>query len=203
MSQEFKEKSMPYMITGVFSTALTLAVVAVVVAFGFGFRYKNIVMLNPEQVVKEEVQSEITLPEAELLTKMHDKGILMTPNEYTGHLATYYDTLVAFFALFFVIFTVVGYWGIRSMSRKEVVQTAKEVLADSHELRSGIKTMIMGEIDEDMVHRDDFEQEIASIRESLEKCVYVMPEQEKKGTIIDPEKPKKDGSKRKKNAASK
>lgn len=201
--QEFKEKiNWSYVVTGITSAILTLAVVGIIVVCYGGFRYRNIVLLNPEQVVEEEVQSTISIPEAELLTQMRQKGILMTPDEYMGHLVTYYDTLVAFLAIFFVLFSIVGYWGVRSISRKEVAQIARDVVADSYELRNGIKTMIMGEIDENFVQRDDYEQVITSIRESLDDCVYV-EHKPKKETIIDPEKPKKNGSKRKKSAVGK
>lgn len=185
------------------SSLLTLAIVAVVAVCFCGFRYRNIVLLNSEQVVKEEVQSTVTIPEAELLTQLHQKGILMTPAEYTGHLATYYDTLVAFLAVFFVIFSIFGYLGVRSMSRKEVAQVAKDVVADSYELRTGIKSMIMGEIDENMVHAEDYDATIAEINERLDKCVYAEdPLPEQKMTIADPKEPKKNGSKRKKNSDS-
>jgi hypothetical protein len=201
---EIKEKTnWTHVVIGVSSSLLTLAIVAVVAVCFCGFRYRNIVLLNSEQVVKEEVQSTVTIPEAELLTQLHQKGILMTPAEYTGHLATYYDTLVAFLAVFFVIFSIFGYLGVRSMSRKEVAQVAKDVVADSYELRTGIKSMIMGEIDENMVHAEDYDATIAEINERLDKCVYAEdPLPEQKMTIADPKELKKNGSKRKKNSDS-
>ena len=82
---EIKEKTnWTHVVIGVSSSLLTLAIVAVVAVCFCGFRYRNIVLLNSEQVVKEEVQSTVTIPEAELLTQLHQKGILMTPAEYTG-----------------------------------------------------------------------------------------------------------------------
>ena len=160
-----------YIITGAVSALCTIVVIVMLFVFFGGFRYRNIVMLNTNQFSQEEVQSSLTVPEAELLNQMHQKGILMTPSEYTGHLATYYDTLVAFLAILFVLFSVIGYFGIRNISRKEVAQVAKDVLSDSYELKTGLKTMIMGEIDENMVNAEDYEIDIQLLREKLNECV--------------------------------
>lgn len=168
---DLKESKYGNFITGIVSALCTIVVMALVFVLWGGFHYRNIVMLNTNLLKEEEVQSSITIPESELLNKMHDKGILMTPSEYTGHLVTYYDTLVSFLAILFVLFSVIGYYGIRNISRKEVSQVAKDILSDSYELKTGIKAMIMGEIDENMVHVDDYEANMQQLQEALNDCV--------------------------------
>ena len=200
-------KKSGYYITGTISSLCTLVVITILFVFFGGFRYRNIVMLNTNQSSQEEVQSYITIPEAELLNQMHQKGILMTPSEYTGHLATYYDTLVAFLSILFVLFSVIGYFGIRNISRKEVAQVAKDVLSDSYELKTGLKTMIMGEIDENMVLAEDYETDMQQLQEKLNECVEKVENlstssSENAVKIIDTtlKRIKSDGNKRKKSA---
>ena len=205
---DLNEKKWGYIITGSVSTLCTIVVIAMLFVCYGGFRYRNIVMLDTNQLSKEEVQTSITVPEAELLNQLHQKGVLMTPSEYTGHLATYYDTLVAFLAILFVLFSVIGYFGIQNISRKEVAQVAKDVLNDSYELKTGLKTMIMGEIDENMVLVEDYQTGIQQLEEKLDECVAEVeklkasssPKKEEK--IIDPtpQKVTGNGNKRKKSS---
>lgn len=202
---DLKDNKQGYIITGSVSALCTIVLIVMLIVFFGGFRYRNIVMLNTNQLTKEETRSSITVPEAELLNQLHQKGVLMTPSEYTGHLATYYDTLVAFLAILFVLFSVIGYFGIRNISRKEVAQVAKDVLSDSYELKIGLKTMIMGEIDENMVLAEDYQADMLQLEDKLNECVEKVEKlsassSENKVEIIDttPKKDKGNGNTRKK-----
>ena len=101
---------------------VTLFLVAACVFFE-PFNYKSIYVVNPEKVLTNDDsirQDSIICSRIEILKDLENKGILLTPGEYTSHISSYYSTLVAFLIGLFVLFTIGSIFSIKITSKKEI-----------------------------------------------------------------------------------
>lgn len=130
------------------------------------FDYKAVLIIEQTQLSNDN-RPVLSIPEAELMTSLRDKGYLLTPAEYTNNMVGYYNTLIAFLSVFFVVFTVAGYFAIRGMSKKEVREEARELLKDSESFRSEVLSTIKGQFDADYVQMDTYEDKVKDIEERV------------------------------------
>ncbi len=130
------------------------------------FDYKAVLIIEQTQL-SNDYRPVLSIPEAELMTSLRDKGYLLTPAEYTNNMVGYYNTLIAFLSVFFVVFTVAGYFAIRGMSKKEVREEARELLKDSESFRSEVLSTIKGQFDADYVQMDTYEEKVKDIEERV------------------------------------
>jgi hypothetical protein len=123
------------------------------------FDYKMVYFVNPEKIQVDSLDTaRISVPEYQLLESMRDKELLLTPAEYTNNLVGYYNALIAFLAIFFVIFTFVSYFYIRNQSKAEIRDEARDLLKDSMEFRQELVKDFQGIFDPLYVTSDDFEK---------------------------------------------
>ena len=135
---------------GVVGALLVIIIIAAVLVWFKPFNYRAVVIIEQTQLASDS-RPVITIPEAELMASLRDKGYLMTPAEYTNNMIGYYNTLIAFLSVFFVVFTIAGYFAIRGLSKKEVREEARELLKDSQSFRSEVLETIKGQFDADYV----------------------------------------------------
>jgi len=88
------------------------------------FDYQAVYILNPKTVVKTDT---LTCNHLSVLKDMESKGILLTPEEYTSHISSYYSTLVAFLIGLFVLFSFISFFSIRNTAQKDI-EEAKELI---------------------------------------------------------------------------
>lgn len=152
---------------GGFVGALLVIIIIVAVLVWFKpFNYRAVVIIEQTQLASDS-RPVITIPEAELMSSLRDKGYLMTPAEYTNNMIGYYNTLIAFLSVFFVVFTVAGYFAIRGLSKKEVREEARELLKDSQSFRSEVLETIKGQFDADYVLTDVYEDKVKELDERV------------------------------------
>ena len=165
-----KEKFNAGLIGGIAGALLFLILFIVVVVWLKPFNYRAVMIVEQSQITKPD-KPVITPPEAVLMTSLRDKGYLVTPAEYTNNMIEYYNTLIAFMAVFFVVFTIAGYFAIRSMSKKEVRDEARELLLDSESFRSDVLNTLTGNFDANYVPIDDFEQRMKDVEDNLASII--------------------------------
>lgn len=87
-------------------------------------------MLNTS-CVTDSVQSQqldsLRCEHIEVLKDLENKGLLLSPVEYTSHLSSFYNGLIAFLIGIFVIFTIGGIVAVRFISRREIEETKQEI----------------------------------------------------------------------------
>lgn len=130
------------------------------------FNYKAVMIIEQTQIASDS-RPRLSIPETEFMASLRDKGYLMTPAEYTNNMIGYYDTLIAFLSIFFVVFTVAGYFAIRELSRKEVRDEARELLKDSESFRNEVLVTLKGQIDADYVLVETYEDKIKELDERM------------------------------------
>lgn len=151
---------------GFVGAILMLIIVIGVVVWWKPFDYQAVVIVEQTRFTNENDQM-LTSPEVELMSSLRDKGVLLTPTEYTNNIIGYYNTLIAFLAIFFVVFTVAGYFAIRNMSKKEVRDEAREILQDSIRFKEDVLSVLRGEFDGEYLSHEDYDEQLQSMQEDI------------------------------------
>ena len=111
----------------------------------------------------------LTCSQISVLKDLENKGVLLTPQEYTSHISSYYSTLVAFLIGLFVMFTVGSIYGIRITSRREIEEaqvsmkeelksSLAEELKDSKSFYENIISDILGRLEDGLITKADKER---------------------------------------------
>lgn len=144
------------------------------------FNYKQIYISNPEKVIEVKDSSNdeyLTCERIALLQELEEKGLLLTPQEYTSHISSYYSTLVAFLIGLFVLFTIGSIYSIKVTSKKEIDEAKKdlddreknikenlkkeikenlsELLRDSISFKETVVSAIYGRVEDDLITKED------------------------------------------------
>ena len=116
-------------------------------------------MALKNKILREEVQA----------------GRLLTANQMSEKITGYYDKLIDVLIALFVVFTVVSYFAIRNLSKKEVRDEAREILQDSSKFKGDVLENLRGEFDGAYLSHDEYDEilrtvqeDIVSIKESVE-----------------------------------
>lgn len=151
---------------GFIGAIIMLIIIISVVIWWKPFDYRAVVIIEQTRLTNGNDQV-LTLPEVELMSSLRDKGFLLTPAEYTNNIISYYNTLIAFLAIFFVVFTVASYFAIRSMSKKEVRDEAREILQDSIKFKEDVLSVLRGEFDGEYLSHEDYDELLQSMQEDI------------------------------------
>ena len=102
-------------------------------------------------------------------------GRLLTANQMSEKITGYYDKLIDVLIALFVVFTVVSYFAIRNLSKKEVREEARDILEDSSKFKGDVLENLRGEFDGAYLSHDEYDEilrtvqeDIVSIKESIE-----------------------------------
>jgi hypothetical protein len=154
-------------LSGIIGAAILLFVVFAITAWLKPFNYQAVYIVNPETVIADSLQTDIlTCNQIAVLKDLEKKGVLLTPQEYTSHISSYYSTLVAFLIGLFVLFTIGSIYGVRITSRREMEEAKDEIrkelkksladeLKDSKAFYENIVSDILGRIEDDIVTKED------------------------------------------------
>jgi len=127
------------------------------------FDYQAVYIVNPKVAVVDSLKSDtLTCNQISVLKDMENKGILLTPQEYTSRISDYYNTLITVLVALFVLFTIGTLWGFRFTSRKEIEEAQENIkrdlaneLKDSKAFYENIVKDILGRIEDDIVTKED------------------------------------------------
>jgi len=138
-----------YIIAGVISAAVVALVIIVVITFISPINYAPIYLLNPENALSYNdsiAMDSIKCLHIEMLKDLESKGVLLSPSEYTSHIADYYNALIAFLLGLFAIFTFGTIYSIKYTSKKEI----DEIKADIEDHKSNIEAELKNGIIESL-----------------------------------------------------
>lgn len=100
-------------INGAIGAIFILMLIVVIIIFWAPIDVAPIYLLNPEKALC--VQDSIAIDSIkclhmEVLKDLENKGVLLTPNEYTSHISDYYNTLVTTVLGLFVLFSIGSFY---------------------------------------------------------------------------------------------
>ena len=135
--------------------------------FSFNLYNYSIKIVNPTHVEVSEKYSE----KAKLIRELENDGILLTPQEYTSNVISYYNTALTILAAMLIIFSVVGYFHLKFLSSKQIHDSLRDSLKDSKEFETIITETIFGKAEDvfaSLSKMDGAETRIGNIETSIE-----------------------------------
>lgn len=151
---------------GIVGAILIIAIAVAVCIWKNPFDYKAVVIVQQEQLNANSGPI-LTMPEATLLNSLREKGVLLTPSEYTNNIVSYYNTLIAFLSVFFVVFTIFGYYVVRNQSKKEVRDEARDILLESTTFKNQVVVNIRGEFDQLYLSHEEYDETLKDMKEDI------------------------------------
>lgn len=186
-------------ISSILSAIIVILVAIVIITFIAPINYAPIYLLNPEQALS--IQDSLAIDSirclhVEALKDLESKGVLLNPDEYTSHIAEYYNTLIAFLLGLFVLFTIGSIYSLKSAYKKElddinsdidkfknkvkvelkkdIVDSLNELMRDSISFKESCINALYGRIEDAVINHDDKEiidERISKLEEDI-KLLY-------------------------------
>lgn len=102
------------------------------------------------------------------IEELKSKGILLTPQEYTAHIESFYNNIIAILVALLAVFSLATYLHLRFLAKDEILKQVKDVLKSSPEIETIIRENIDGKIsdvvydaiDNEIVTKSDLKSEI-------------------------------------------
>jgi hypothetical protein len=117
-----------HILSGFIGAAILILVLFAITVWLKPFNYQAVYIVNPKVVTADSLKTDsLTCLHIAVLQDLENKGVLLTPQEYTSHISGYYSTLVAFLIGLFVLFTIGSIYGIRVTSRKEIEESKNNI----------------------------------------------------------------------------
>ena len=116
------------------------------------------IMALKDRIFREEIQA----------------GRLLTANQMSEKITGYYDKLIDVLIALFVVFTVVSYFAIRNLSKKEVREEARDILEDSSKFKGDVLENLRGEFDGAYLSHDEYDEILRTVQEdivSIKECI--------------------------------
>ena len=151
-----------YFIGGFFGAMFTILILFFLgTLFGvYDFRCFYIVNSYPDDGI-------LNINTLETLKKLENCGLLLTPDQYTNNVVSFYNVILTFVGIVFVIFSIASFFIIRDNNLKETKKFVKEYLNDSKTFRDEIVTALTGEFDAHYINKEDFSNLYKDIDERL------------------------------------
>ncbi len=146
-----------------------------------------IYMLNTSSItdpVQHNMLDSLKCTHMETLIDLEEKGLLLNPSEYTSHISSYYNGLIAFLIGIFVFFTISGIFAIRLSSKREfeelkqeltsatqdhIVAQLQRMMSDSRTFQETTITALTGRIEDKIVTTDKLDEVENSLEDVVKK----------------------------------
>lgn len=127
-----------------------------VVALYFVFWFQELRVAKLLLIGSERSDSGDVLDALRSLNVLRNKGVLLTPSEYTSNLADYYNTIISVLLGAFVLFGVFTYFQLRVTVRRDIESHLNDYIENSLEFRERLKKSVTVNFDENYVSYDVF-----------------------------------------------
>ena len=149
---------------GLLGGCLLIGVVLVVLFWIEGYNYTPIMVV---------IDSTVVCSKTDIIHELENKGIIITPQEYTNHISNYYNTILTFLVSLFVIFSVVTYFHLKYVAEEKIVKSVKELIINSYEVKDTIRDTIRGLADDEYIGNEEMEsyvdEKISALEERIEE----------------------------------
>ncbi len=180
-----------HFISGVIGAVAIILVGLVVLTWISPINVAPVYMLNPE-VALDSIQTmqldNIRCEHLEVLRDLESKGVLLSPADYTSHISSFYNSLIAVLVGMFVIFSIGSVYVMKATSKREIEDLKQEVknetrthileqlnnlLNDSIAFQETTITALYGRIEDDIVTSDQMET-VESTIEKLQNDIQLL-----------------------------
>lgn len=115
-----------------------------------------------------------------LYEKLKTEKVILSPHEYTSHLGSYYNSLIAVLVGLFIVFSFVSFVGIRGITKREILEHGLILENYKSEIETNLKK-------ETKVALDEMIKDSIFLQEKLNQAIYGIVE-DTIGEIIEKEK---------------
>lgn len=183
MQENYKIRIKECLISGAVGAILIVLIGIIIYVKVSPINVAPIYMLNTS-CVADSVQSQqldsLRCEHIEVLRDLENKGLLLSPVEYTSHLSSFYNGLIAFLIGIFVIFTIGGIVAVRFISRREIEEVKQEIknetrghilsqlasmMNDSKSFQETTLNALTGRFEDKIIRQEQFEAVESSIEE--------------------------------------
>ena len=180
-----------YFLSGAIGAIVVILVGLVILTWMAPIDVAPVYMLNPEVALDSigSVQLDsLRCEHMEVLKDLESKGVLLSPAEYTSHISSFYNSLIAVLVGMFVIFSIGSIYVMKATSKREIEELKQEVkhetrthileqlnnlLNDSIAFKETTVTALYGRIEDDIVTSDQIET-VASTIEKLQNDIQLL-----------------------------
>lgn len=178
-------------ISGAIGAVAVILVGLIVLTWISPINMAPVYMLNPE-VALDSIQmmqlDSLRCEHLEVLRDLESKGVLLTPADYTSHISSFYNSLIAVLVGMFVIFSIGSVYVMKATSKREIDDLKQEVknetrnhileqlnnlLNDSIAFQETTVTALYGRIEDDIVTSDQMET-VESTIEKLQNDIQLL-----------------------------
>lgn len=148
---------------GMLGALVIVLLLVLVIVWIKPFNYQAIYILNPQTVVADSLTMDaLSVNQISVLRELEDRGILLTPHEYTSHITSYYNTLIGLLIGLFILFSFISFWSIKNTAHREIEEAKnaieKEIL--NRVVRDGVfleklKDGIIGRVQDIILAKSD------------------------------------------------
>ena len=151
------------------SIAATALVIILLVVFRC-FDYSPIYILNSDKLAAMSAfmqNDSVAMTKLETIKELEIKGILLTPQEYTSNISSYYNALISFLIALFIIFSFIGYFSIRLASKKDIQDKLDDMLDDSIKFRTATVNSVLEVIGDTFATKEEQRNAIEELHEEM------------------------------------
>lgn len=125
-----------HFISGAIGAVAVILVGLIVITWMSPIDVAPVYMLNPE-VALDSIQTmqldSLRCEHLEVLRDLESKGVLLSPADYTSHISSFYNGLIAFLIGIFALFTFGGLFAVRFTNKKEIDEIKQDLKNETRE----------------------------------------------------------------------
>jgi hypothetical protein len=130
-------------ISGMFGGAVMLAIIVLICLFSLNLHKYNVGIINPKQSDSLTINNKV-----DFINQLHKDGTILTPQEYTSNVVSYYNTAITLLVFLFILFSFVSYFHLKFASKEEIIKILEEKMKDSKQMENIIMEAISGKADD-------------------------------------------------------
>lgn len=142
-----------------------------------GWHTYHIQIINPEQV--ESINKYVD--KVMLIKEMQRDGILLTPQEYTNNIVSYYNTAITLLVFLFILFSFLSYFHLKFLSKEQIKKILEETIQDSKTMEKIIMDTFAGKADDKYETREN----VDSLRDIVEEHGKLLRSVEQDEELLD------------------
>lgn len=158
-----------YFFGGLMVGATLVIIVLIVAVLCKGHDFVPLRIINPCAIENDSIPHSNKVA---IIKELETKGILLTPDEYTSHIVSFYNSLIACLIGTLIVFSFLGYFSMKSKMKEQIQESLEDMMRDSKKFESTILENVYGRATEDFVQVEDFDnlkKDIQGLKSNAEK----------------------------------
>lgn len=110
--------------SGILGGAVLVTIIIIITMTSFEFHSYKIVNASRCDTTYNNVAK------VKLLKELEKEGVLLTPQEYTSNIASYYNTLITILIFLFILFSFLSYFHLKFLAKEQLQEQVLKIFED-------------------------------------------------------------------------